>query len=291
MKGKMNVILRYAAYGTLTLLLTLYFMFLTFPFTELKNRILPSLESGLPFSLRVDEIRSTPLLWLELTQLELVPMTGEKTPLLEIPELKIRPSLIDLLIGRSSLRIRADLLEGFFKGKVSRRKGNLALALSWEGIRPAKHPLLSRIQNTQMEGALSGELDMSMEANNWMTAEGTLSLDLADGSVKNLQAYGFTLPDLAGIRGNGTVRVGKRKAEVTSLTLTADQLSVSLDGSIDLSPRFSSSRLTLKGRIKLAGQLETQYQSMLSNFLRNKDSEGYFLFSLRGTLGSPRFSI
>ena len=68
MKGKMKKILQYAGYGVLTLLLTVYFMFLTFPFSEVKDRILPRLEAGLPFRITVDEIRATPFLGLRLTE-------------------------------------------------------------------------------------------------------------------------------------------------------------------------------------------------------------------------------
>ncbi len=290
MTGKLRVTLRYAGYGFLTLFLTLYFMFLTFPFSEISDRILPRLEAGLPFRITVEEIRSTPLLWLELVDLQAFPKTGERKRLLEVPELKVRPALLDLLIGRQTFKIRADLLEGTLKGKIARRKGDLDLGFSWNGIRPGKHPLLSMGENMQMEAALSGDLDMHMQGNNWITSDGTLSLDLAEGSIQGLEVYGFTLPEIQGIRGSGRVTVEKRKAVVESLTLTSDQLTVSLDGNIDLSPRFTSSRLALKGKLKLSGPLQTQYQPMLANFLRNKDTDGSFIFSLRGTLGTPRFS-
>ena len=118
-----------------------------------------------------------------------------------------------------------------------------------------------------------------------------VSLALAGGSVKNLQVYGFTLPSLQGISGEGKVELDKRKATLETLSLQSEQLTASLDGTVDLSPRFTSSRLQLKGKVKLAGQLESQYQPMLEGFLRNKDPDGSYAFSLVGTLGKPRFSF
>jgi type II secretion system protein N len=292
MKGKMIKIFQYAGYGVLTLLLTVYFMFLTFPFSQVKDRILPRIEAGLPFRIAVDEIRATPFLGLRLTEIQLFPRSGPGPRFLELPELKLRPALLDLLIGRTTLRLRADLLNGSLSGKVARRKGTLDLAFSWDGVQPSRHPILAALlKEAKIVAGVSGDLKLRMEGNNWINSDGTLSLNLTDGSVENLQVYGFTLPALNGLNGTGTALVGKRKAEVESLSLKSDQLSVSLDGNMDLSPRLMSSRLNFKGRLKLSGALETQYQPMLANFLRKKDAEGYFLFSLRGTLGSPRFSI
>jgi len=143
MKGESRVVIRYAAYGVVTLLLTVYFMFLTFPFSKLQSRLLPRLEAALSLRITVQEIRASPLLWLTLLDVQVFPQTGERTPLLEITECKVRPSLLDLIIGRPSLRVRTALLGGTLAGKVVRRKGNLDMAFSWKGIQPARHPLLS----------------------------------------------------------------------------------------------------------------------------------------------------
>jgi len=289
MKGKLRIGLRYAGYGFLTLLLTLYFMFLSFPFSEVQDRILPRLEAQLPFRVAVEDIRPTPFLSLDLVNVEVFPKAAGPAPLLELQELRVRPSLLDLLIGRQTVRIRARLLDGSLGGKVSRRKGNWELAVSWDGIHPGKHPLLKQ-ENAQLDAAVSGDLDLKTEGTQWIGSTGTLSLNLADGSIQGFQVSGFTLPQVKGVRGSGSLTLEKRKAVLDTLTLTSDELSVSLNGNIDLAPRLNGSRLNLTGKLKLSGQLATQYEPMLSGFLRKRDAEGFFNFSLRGTLGAPRFS-
>ncbi len=290
MKGKSRTVARYAAYVVGTLLLTLYFMFLTFPFGRIQDRVLPRIEAGLPLRLTVEDVRASPLLWLRLIEVRGFSQTADRTHLLDVAEVKVRPALLDLVIGRGSFRVRADLLDGKLNGRITDRKGTVDMVFSWKEIRPARHPLLAGEGGARVDAAVAGDLRLTLEGGNWISAEGALSLDIRQGSVEGLQVRGFTLPEMYGIRGGGTLTLGKRKASLETLTLSSDELTVAMDGNIDLSPRFPSSRLNLKGKIKLGGTLETQYDPMLSGFLRNRDAEGFYTFFLRGTAGNPRFS-
>jgi len=78
---------------------------------------------------------------------------------------------------------------------------------------------------------------------------------------------------------------------VDTLTLKADLLTFGLEGKMDIARSLIASKLKLKGKIKLSGTLASQYQPMLSGFLRKQDKDGFYIFSIRGTLGSPRLSL
>ena len=282
---------KYAGYVILGLVLTLYFMFLTFPYESMKDRFLPQWEENLPYKILIHQIRATPLLWMQLSGVRILQKPQQKTSLLDLSTVRIRPAFLDLLIGKPALRVKTDLYNGSIKGKVGKKEGDLDLDLSWKGVNPETHPFFSKQGGVHVHAGITGELLLRLKGGNLYGSEGTLSMGLKDGSVKNLQLYGFTLPSLQGITGKGRVQVEPRKATLETLSLESDQISVSMEGNLDLSPRLSSSRLNLKGKIKLAGDLEAQYQPMLSGFLRNKDPEGYYTFSLRGTVGNPRFSF
>jgi len=290
--GRLKTFGKVAGYGFLTLLLTLYFMFLTFPYETLKDRYLPKAEAKLPFTVSIREVEASPLLWIHLSGVNISPKGKAKNPLVHVTTLKVRPALLDLLLGRPALRIKADLYDGFISGKVGRRKGETSLAFSWEDLRPEKHPYVAEVaKGAKVKGSIEGELQLTVRGANWHGGKGTFSLGLEQGSVQNAQVYGFTLPPLEGITGKGLVNLDQRKATLESLNLKSDQLSVTLDGNMNVSTRLASSRLNLKGKLKLSGQLESQYQPMIGSFLKNQDPQGFYTFSLRGTLGNPRFSF
>ena len=292
MQSKLKTTGKYAGYIILTFLLTFYFMLLSFPYTILQDRFLPQLEKRLSCDINLKEIEMTPLLWLAVSGIEVLQKNQkERTLLLEIDELRVRPSLFSLFLGKIALRIKGDLYKGWIKGKISKAKEDLDINLFWKDLRPGDYPLLSRIQNAEFDAVLNGELRFHMPNNNWLSGNGTLSLDLIEGTAKNIQVYGFTLPVLQKINGGGKLSMEKRKTTLETLSLESDQFSVSLNGNVDLSPRFDSSRMNLKGKVKLTGELGSDYEPLLSGFLSNKDPDGSYAFSLKGTVTKPRFSF
>jgi len=283
---------KYAGYVVLMLLLTVYFMILTFPYDSLKARLWPSLERTLPCKISVNEIEATPLLWLRLSDVQ-IDEKGKplSSPLLEMDQVRMRPSLLSLFIGRLNMRIKGDLYSGKIKGKVGRRKELVDLVLVWDDATPAQHPFFSKLQGAQLEGGTSGEARLKINPRQWITTSGTISFRIDDGSIKDLEVYGFTVPELRDITVAGELAVNNKKATLETMSLNSEQFSASLDGTVTLSPLFDNSRLDLKGKLKQLGELETQYQPMISGFLRNQDQEGFFTFKLKGTLGKPKFSL
>ena len=291
MPRRMKTVGKYAGYALGTALLTLYFMFLTFPYSTLVDRFLPLFQAAFPGKVSVGEVRATPLFWLKVSKLEVLEQGVPSSPLLEVDDLWLRPALLSLLTGRPAVSVKANLYDGAVRGKIGRKQDTLNLSLSWEHLQPGKHPFALKLGGGELKASLAGKLSLSVKGSSWESSEGSLNLALEGGPLKNLQVYGFTLPSVDEVTGKAAVKLGQRKAEVETLSLESSQVSASLGGKIDLLPRLAGSRLNLNGKLKLDGALASQYETMLAGFLRNKDAQGYYTFSLRGTLASPRFSL
>lgn len=285
---------KYAGYGLFTLLLILYFSFLTFPFDELKDKYIAQQMQGLPYEVSIESIRATPFLWIRATGVDLIQANEkERATVLNLGEVRLRPSLIRLLTGRVAFRIKASLYGGKIKGRAGKGKDTVDVSLDWKNIALEKLPLKARLPEAEFEGKLNGEVDLRLrvQGNRLVPGEGMLRARLSGGSAKNLQFRGFPLPALGEINGQGELTLGQNRATVESFSLDADLLTFSLEGKADLARRLTSSPLNLKGKIKLSGSLASQYQPMLSGILRKQDKDGFYIFSIRGTLGSPRFSL
>jgi len=291
MQGRIKSIGKYAGYAFFTVFLTLYLMFLTFPYPTLTDRFLPVLKQRLPGTVSWGDIRATPSLWLKVSKVEAGGGDLSAPVLLELENLRLRPAFLSLLLGKPALSLKAELYQGSARGTIGRRKEALEISLSWKQLKTAKHPLVSQFGGNGMAASLSGDLDLRVIGSNWETSEGSLRLTLEDGSWQNPQIQGFTLPSLDALTGKAGVKLGQKKAELESFSLEGSQFSASLEGKIDLFPRLAASRLNLNGKLKLAGELASQYDAILNGFLRNKSPEGFHTFSLRGTLASPRFSL
>jgi type II secretion system protein N len=212
---------------------------------------------------------------------------------LTLPEARVKPSLFHLVTGRLAFRIRAMLYGGKIKGRAGRGKDAVDLSLDWKNIALDQLPIQSKLPEAKLTGEINGAMDLRLrvQGNRLVPGEGTFTARLTEGSAKNVQVQGFPLPALEGLTGQGDLNLGQNRVTLESVSLNADVLAVSLEGKVDLSRRLASSPLNLKGRIKLSGSLASQYQSMLSGLLRKQDKEGFSVFSIRGTLNNPRFSL
>jgi type II secretion system protein N len=294
MRPPLGKIGKYAGYGLFTLLMILYFSVLTFPYDSIKDRYLARGTQGLPYRVSVDSLQATPLLWIRAEGIEILPDKGEKPdPLLTLHEARLRPSLLRLLTGRLAFRIKAVLYGGKIQGRAGKGGETVDLSFDWKDIALERLPVQAQLPDAQLKGLLDGEMDLRLrvQGNSLLPTEGKLTARLTGGAVKNLQVRGFPLPALEAINGQAAVTVGQNRATLESLTVNADSLSFSLEGKTDLSGRLSSSPVNLKGKIKLSGPLASQYQNMLAGILRKQDKEGFYTFSIRGTLGNPRFSL
>lgn len=283
----------YVGYGLFTLVMILYFAVLTFPYDTLRDRYLGEQIQGLPYRVTVESIRATPFLWIRATGIDVTQDKTEKTSLLKLHELRLRPSLFRLLTGQLAFRFKADLYGGRIRGSARRGKESAELSVDWKNISVAKLPLQTELPGAQLKGRFNGEMDLRMhvQGNRFVPGEGVLKARLADGSAKNLQVKGFALPGLERLKGDGEISLGQNRATVDTLTLQADLFSLSLEGRMDLTRTLTTNPLNLKGKIKLSGPLASQYQPMLAQFLRKQDKDGFYIFSIRGTLASPRLSL
>jgi type II secretion system protein N len=233
-------------------------------------------------------------LWIRATGVDVIQdKQKERSSVLKLREVRLRPSLIRLLTGRLAFRIKASLYGGKIKGRAGRGKDTVDVSLDWKNIALAQLPLQAQLPEAELEGKLNGEMDLRLrvQGNRLVPGDGMLKAHLSGGSAKNLQFRGFPLPALGEVNGQGELTLGQNRATVESFSLNADLLSFSLEGKADLARRLTSSPLNLKGKIKLSGSLASQYQPMLGGLLRKQDKDGFYIFSIRGTLGSPRFSL
>ncbi len=284
---------KYAGYALFTLLMIVYFLFLTFPYDAVKDRYLAQQTAGLPYHVSIRNIRATPLLWIRASGVDLARAGNSHASILKLGELRIRPSLFRLLTGTLAFRGKTSLYGGRVGGRVEKNGGALMLSLDWKNIELEQLPLKTLLSGAKLGGELNGEMDLTVriQGSRIVPGKGMLKVRLAKGSAAKVQVKGFAVPDLKGITGEGNITLAQKRITVDSLDLKADLLSLGLQGKMNIARRLSGSPLNLKARIKLSGSLASQYQPMLAGFLRNRDKDGFYVFSIRGTLGSPRLSL
>ncbi len=289
----------YAGYAVAAVLLTAYFAVVTFPYDQVKDTILPSLIKDLPFSIEVQNLAATPFLSIRASNVRICERSfgpdGTRRVYFALDTLRLRPSLLSLVVGKKAVAFHAQGYGGTADGTVGSRGSSLMISGRW------KHLSLGRYErpaeSLKLDGKCSGELDLRIPRGNPAQTEGSISLRISDGSIQNLQVYSMTLPSLTGITGASTIRLQKETnkesavAVLQECTLAGKEVSISLNGEVRLSRSILQSRLAIKGNLKLMEEFASRYDTMLQGFLRNKNKDGSYPFSLTGTLAQPRFGV
>ncbi len=279
---------KYIGYGLFTLVMVVYFSFLCFPYDQVKDRYLARQMRGMPYRVSIDEVRATPFLWILARGVDVSEVKKNDAAILKVREVRMRPSLLRLALGKLSVRFKAEIYGGKVSGRATKGK-DLDLDLHWKNIALAELPAATRLPGAELQGRLEGDVDLRMDiqGNLLVPKSGNLTAGLEEGSARNLQVQGFALPGLEGITGKARITLGQKQATVDDFLLEADLLTFGLEGKILLARQLLRSSLDLKGRVRLSGDLAAQYQPMLAGFLRNQDRDGFYIFSVKGRLDRP----
>jgi type II secretion system protein N len=284
---------KYAGYALFTLFMFVYFSFLTFPYDLVKDRYIARFTRGLPLQVSIDSVRATPFLWIRASGVDVSQTRKNRAFTFNVDEVRLRPSLFALLTGGLGVRFKASFYGGDVQGTAKKGRETVDLTLDWEDVALARLPVDDPLPGAKLQGKLKGNLDLGMriQGNRILPGDGVLKANLTEGSAAGIQVMGFVLPALEGIDGEGQITLTPQRATVDTFTVNSDLLAFALEGKMEISRRLTRSPLNLTGKIKLSGTLASQYQPMLAQFLRKQDKDGFYIFSIKGPVSSPRFSL
>ena len=198
---------KYIGYVLFTLLMIVYFSFLTFPYDAVKDRYLAQQTQGMPYKVSIDKIRATPFLWIRATGVDVSQVKKDPVSVLKLSEVRLRPSIFRLLVGKLAFRFKASLYGGKVKGRAVKGEETVDLILNWKNIALAKLPIEARLPGAQLKGKINGDMDLRMkiQRNRVTPGDGTIKVRLTEGSAQKLLVQGFALPDLQGLEGQGEI--------------------------------------------------------------------------------------
>ena len=262
------------------LLFTLYFViaFVTFlvvlfPFDRIKNRLESEVRSGTQLELNIARISPRFINRFVLSDVVLSDRAGNV--LFESPSVRTHVSLLGFLRGLLSMDIHAQAYGGEFSLRTEQGSNRRFISFDADGLDVGSYTLFKAL-GFKLSGKLGGTYEATGDA-------GKGRLVIKNVTSRELKIMGFPVPDLdfdqvwieGDIKGD---RLLLRKME-----LDGKELKVRVTGDLVMRERGS---LNLAVKIKPSERLATEQAGLLS-FLKNRDAEGYYQFSLGGTLAGP----
>ena len=263
-------ILSYVAYFVLAFFL---FLLLLFPFDRIKSRLETEVRSRTPVELSIARI--SPRFFNRFVLSDVVVSDRQGKVLFESPEVYTKISLFGLLRGVLSVNLDAKAYGGELYLKARQEKKEHTLIVDANGLDLGSYSLLKDL-GIKVSGAMGGNFEMTGNS-------GKGRLWAKDITVRELKVQGFPVPDLDFQRGWLETELRGDRLTVKKLELEGRDMKVRVAGNLVMRKRGS---LNLSVKLKPSERL-AQEQAMLFSLLKNKDADGFFQFTLGGTIAQP----
>jgi len=249
------------------------FLLLLFPFDRIKSRIESEVRLRTPYELAI--VRISPRFFNTVVLSDVVVSDKSGKVLFESPSIRTTVSLFGLVRGLSALSMKATAYNGELLVKSQQGPGRQYLFLDASGLDIAAYPLL-RDAGFHITGKLGGNFEMTGDS-------GKGRLWIKGVTSRDLTVKGFKIPDLDFDQWWLEVEVKGDRLMVKKLEMDGKELKVRATGDLVLRER---GMMNLTVKLKLSERM-AQEQSWIIAMLKNKDAEGYYQFTLGGTLAEP----
>jgi type II secretion system protein N len=267
-----------AALSVAVILLFLLFSYLLFPTASIDTGINQLLSrQGLTLSPPVLKTVLPGLVWDNLL------LSSNDGPLLQCERFRVRMLLLPILAGRIAMTGGMTIGSGRLDVRYA-LNGTDALKLDADGVSLAEIPFFRTVLGAKAAGNLwsTGELKRGAQG-----LHGDLKVE-----VKNLEFSGvklgvFPLPDAAGLKTQGLVRVRDGKARLESFTLEGAGIYMRLSGDLPAGSDAASAPLNMSLEIMPKADFLEKQKLVFMLLAKFMTSPGVYTVPIRGTLLKP----
>jgi type II secretion system protein N len=251
----------------------LVFLFLLFPFDRIRSMLESEVRARTPLELSVSRI--SPRFFNRFVLSDVVVSDRKGNVLFESKSVKTTVSLLGLVRGALSLKLKAEAYGGELLVKARQGPGLQYLLLDADGLDIASYPLLKDL-GFRLGGKFGGNFELTGD-----TGKGRLWF--TGLTSRELKIMGFNIPDLDFDKGWIETELKGDRLTVKKLEFDGKDLAVRAGGDVVLRER---GMLNLAIRLKPSERLAHE-QSALISLLRTRDAEGFYQLTVGGLLSEP----
>ncbi|MCL2778549.1 MAG: type II secretion system protein GspN [Polyangiaceae bacterium] len=318
-KARLFRLLPKVGYPAFYLLCLAIFLPWTFPYDKLKERIVTTYNaqqrgSSNPEELSIDELDSHFVTGLKAKGVRFVtPPTDpqKRAPEIALDEVRVRFSLLPLLIGNKSVHFTVDAFDGKIKGSWDDSGKARAVDVTFDGVDIGKLDAIAANLGFPLGGRLFGTLTFELPEGKASKANGSINIEVRDmvaGNGTELTVKTplgpFTLPQLkvgtftvAGEAKDGVLKLSKIGASGGDVDITGEgrvQLrDVATDAHLDVNLKikvldgYRNKNDKTKTLFGAPGSKDKPMLEMDAKIARSKSADGYYTMRVGGTLGRP----
>ncbi len=268
-----KIIIRWLSFTAYFIAVFLVFLLLLFPFDRVRTRLESEVRLRTPVELSVARI--SPRFFNRFVLSDVVVSVKGGKVLFESPSIGTTVSLFSALRGRLSLDMKGQAYGGVLLVKTQQGPGRQTLLVDADGLDIGSYAMLKDF-GLKLSGKLGGNFEMTGDM-------GKGRLWLKGLTSRELKIKGFPIPDLDFEQCWLEAELKGDRLTIKKMELEGKELKVRCLGDLVLRDRGT---LNLTVKLKPSERLATEQAGIFSLF-KNKDADGFYQFSLGGTLSDP----
>ncbi|MCB9649821.1 MAG: type II secretion system protein GspN [Deltaproteobacteria bacterium] len=289
----MNV-LKYIGFAAFFVVAFIVSLYLTFPWDAAKDFALQQASKATGMELHAKSLEPSWITGVVAKDLEI------RTPSLEEPislaEVKARGHILPLLTGGRGVTADLPIAQGTVHADVVDSSDRTQLEAELKGIQIALVPGLQDAIGVPLTGKLDLDADLDLDKAKPEASSGTIKIAGAGLELlKGGKVAGMTLPFELSIGDfSWTIPITEGKAKLDKLGIKGDSVELELDGTLTLNADLSRSVPNLVVKFKPTEAFlkkEPLLNALLANINRAKGSDGFYAYTLTGSLKHPRFAM
>jgi type II secretion system protein N len=288
--------LRYLLYVLLFAVSFVFFLYASFPYDVLKDRVVGSLGRG--YDISVEELSPYWFTGIDVKGLVVRnPQSEGGQELISVRRLKGRASIFSLIFGKPKISFDMELARGEISGTVHQTDEELDLDLELDDVDLKDVSIITSKTGMRVTSRIDGTVVLKMDRRNFTRSEGRIRLDMGDMKIAATEAklgeMTLPLPEIVLSKRRGSsldVELGKGVINFKTFKLADGDLQLDLTGKMFLSNNVSNYRFNLQGSFKAADKL-SQALPFLFVVEKQKKEDGSFPLSITGRLARPAIKV
>lgn len=210
------------------------FLYLTFPVEDFRRRVVYEIENRTPFDADIKSIRISPTLKLTAYGIS---FSRAGKPFLDIDDLEVSSSFLDLFSDVSNLPFEAHLLGGETKGALEydfKKEKLVGADAKLDGINIERImtmiPAELRKQSPLIQGIIEGGFSIKLDS----LSRGEFNFRINKLGVSNIKLRNFPVPDFIDMESTFKGTISNRVTQVEELRLEGDDIHLKLTGTMPL---------------------------------------------------------
>jgi type II secretion system protein N len=268
------------------------FTYLKFPSQQVRAFVLTTLSHHGLEQIRIGSVE--PLLPAGLTFSEVSvahDVDGQPVELMRMPELQVqlrtlRPFANPIRIGFAG-GFYGGILLGALEWEANGKGPMLGIRVDLQDIRPAAHPLATKLGKAIGDGKLAGSMTLQLSGGRWQDGNGRLIIQGDAGNIGGLEIGGVAFPSLSYDQLTGELTLQQRSVVVKDFQIRGRDWQVDVQGKVSLNEYLPQSPIDLTLHVRASDTLEQQLGLVGMLLKQRRDRRGFAALKISGTLEHP----